>query len=213
MEKLGDVIETRFVLHPSVSVNFNKNEIELFSQGVCVARLTVQESESKVLDIRKEKIDYVEKNSSKVSSTDVIKIFRSCQEIQDFEAIYKIDLIKKISLTGIYDNEKSVGYNIINKNIWFTPRFGSVPFGPDIEINWDLDPFDNRSWVWLFHQLDFIKDLLNYDKENSLIAGLSFSFNVIKNWWNHNKDMPFTSDIVWHDHGSALRVAAYTGCI
>ncbi|PSJ48361.1 hypothetical protein C7I36_00620 [Zobellella taiwanensis] len=206
LEKLGGVIETRFVLHPSISVNFNNNDIEFLSKGVCIARLTVQESKSKILEIKKERIDYVENNRSKVSSTDVIKILSECPESQSYDATYKIELISNNALTVRYDDEQSVGYNILNNNAWFTPRFGTVPFGPGVKIDWSLDPFSNRSWVWLFHQLAFIKDLLNYDKDDSSGKGLSFCLGVLKSWWENNKDVPFTSDVVWHDHGSALRL-------
>ncbi|WP_343621274.1 heparinase II/III domain-containing protein [Acinetobacter proteolyticus] len=107
---------------------------------------------------------------------------------------------------GIYDSQKSIGENILKNNIWHTSRFGNITLGPDFKIDWKQDPFNNRSWVWLLHQLSFIRDLLAYDQKHHTNEGLIYSDHVIQSWWINHKEHPFSDQTIWHDHGSALRL-------
>ncbi|EPF69977.1 hypothetical protein F945_03541 [Acinetobacter rudis CIP 110305] len=112
----------------------------------------------------------------------------------------------EINSEDFYNSKLSVGANIIENNVWFAPKFGCVTLGPRFGVDWEINPFNNRSWVWLLQQWYFVKDILSYYFECNNKEILIFIKSIVESWWYTHKNTPYTNNMVWHDHGSALRL-------
>lgn len=97
-----------------------------------------------------------------------------------------------------------VGGNILQKGTWAVPRFGATGFSHPID--WQMDPFQNRSWVWLLHQLSFIQNLVTFDRQEKGIEGGVWAMQAIRSWWCLHSNPETAPPHAWHDHGSAKRV-------
>ncbi len=74
-----------------------------------------------------------------------------------------------------------------------------------IPVDWEMDPFSDRTWKWFLHQFEFISSLLAYDMAKSGDQGYELAKQFVRSWANlYLHDMSNT-DSVWHDHGTALR--------
>lgn len=82
--------------------------------------------------------------------------------------------------------------------VGFKPYTFSMPF------DWDVDPFESRTWCCNLHQFKVIKSLLAYDLENRCLKGLELCERLIISWVEKHL---FTERVepVWHDHSTALR--------
>lgn len=96
------------------------------------------------------------------------------------------------------------GEILLKTGLWEAPRFEATQLIRPLD--WSLNPFDNRSWVWLYHQLAFTNDLLSYDVETKGVAGREYLLSAFEHWWSLHADREAASDDAWHDHGTARRV-------
>lgn len=196
--KSSGVVETRFVLNPQLKIIYKKNNVILIdSTHSILIHLQVNASEAVWSD---EIVNYIDINGDQ-TSTKILK----CKSPLVSGFLHSISYSFKI-YTKKYDSKLSIGENIIENNIWHTPKFGNVFFGDLYREPWDIDPFKNRSWVWLYQQLSFVKDLLAYDRKHNSRKGLNLSLDIIKDWGNYHVKIDFTDRAVWHDHGSAIRL-------
>ena len=192
-------VETRFILNPNLEVYYRKQDIVLINHGHSVLLCLKTNSSNAVWS--DEIVNYVEKNRTKISTTRVLK----CRSPLDNDLLHSVVFSFKI-YTKNYDKKLSIGENIIENNIWHTPNFGNIFLGSIYRESWNIDPFNNRSWVWLYQQLSFVKDLLIYDQKHKSTKGLNLSLDIIKDWGNYHNDVDFKDRVVWHDHGAAIRL-------
>ena len=95
------------------------------------------------------------------------------------------------------------GSILLREGLWTARGFGPVRLV--LPIDWSMDPFSNRSWVWLFHQFAFMAELEAHDRSAGSADGALFSLAVAQSWWHLYADFKTAPDFAWHDHGSALR--------
>lgn len=73
-----------------------------------------------------------------------------------------------------------------------------------LPIDWDMDPFANRSWRWAFLQLDMLPRLLAYDQAFDSRLGADLGWQLIISWQQRFAAEPQHPD-AWHDHATAMR--------
>ena len=79
-----------------------------------------------------------------------------------------------------------------------------VPF--TIPVDWEMDPFELKSWRMYFQSLNWIHGYrLAYDKGDS--EALDTMVNILNDWWlkNHHREEP--EAMVWDDHATSDRLA------
>ena len=74
------------------------------------------------------------------------------------------------------------------------------------EPDWGIDPFSDRNWLWRYHQLEFIRDLLKAYEQSSDSKFLEESWRWINSWIDANYLDEPKSVMAWHDHATALRL-------
>ncbi|BFU77529.1 hypothetical protein ALC152_07440 [Arcobacter sp. 15-2] len=80
--------------------------------------------------------------------------------------------------------------------------FKAVPLTS--KIDWLENPYNNRTWMWHLHQMSYITDLIEYDKEYLNNKAVEYSLEIIKSWFTaFEKDLE--NVFAWHDHATALR--------
>ena len=82
-------------------------------------------------------------------------------------------------------------------------KFNSVKVD---EPDWGIDPFSDRNWLWRYHQLEFIPDLLKAYNQSLDPKFLEESCRWINSWIDANYLNTPQSIMAWHDHVTALRL-------
>ena len=82
-------------------------------------------------------------------------------------------------------------------------KFNSVRID---EPDWGIDPFSDRNWLWRYHQLEFLPDLLKAYNQSSDPKFLEESCRWINSWIDANYLNTPQSVMAWHDHATALRL-------
>lgn len=97
------------------------------------------------------------------------------------------------------------GKNLVQKNQLAFPCFEAWPL-PD-ELDWESNPFKNRSWQWRLHSLSFLPWLMADHWARKDMAALDKGLRLIRSWLNCwlESEPRVASEFAWHDHGSALR--------
>lgn len=124
-------------------------------------------------------------------------------EIQEFSySDAQMELANYLIKSGVNDSESRVR-DYLNGQI----RLGAFDKAEcNFPIDWRADPFNNRTWQWLHHQLAVLGDmsyLMVTKKQNFLVDSAS---SYIDSWIEHNfvKDLP--SEFSWGDHSTAHRL-------
>lgn len=100
-------------------------------------------------------------------------------------------------------NRVETGQLLLTQGEWYVARFGFAKMSNP--INWDMNPFNDRSWVWLLHQFEFFRDLIAYDMNQGGREGRDLCVRIAFNWWAAYCDPANSPTFAWHDHGSAKR--------
>lgn len=81
------------------------------------------------------------------------------------------------------------------------------PVKIEYPIDWEQDPFKNRSWRWRLHCLEIVNRLLNFYKKSNNHDALEKAALIIESWivTYQNTQPENTSEFVWHDHSTAKR--------
>lgn len=116
-------------------------------------------------------------------------------------------------LTKRIDVNKSVAAEaknyIVNNEIYVFKLW--KPFRYNDTINWDVNPYQNKSWRLYFQSLRMLGFLAEDYKYSKDVANINKSKEIIYSWYNHNKTtferepVGLFSD-VWTDHAVANRV-------
>ena len=79
-----------------------------------------------------------------------------------------------------------------------------VPF--TLPVNWDMDPYELKSWRMYFQSLNWIHGYrLAYDK--GAVEALDIMVNILNDWWLNNRDSEEPAAMVWDDHATSDRLA------
>ncbi len=98
------------------------------------------------------------------------------------------------------------GELLLDHNLWVPRGIFSFPATPiESPPDWSMDPYNNRSWVFLYHQLAFCPDLTAYDATHGNHRGLDLILSIVRDWWLHFSSAADSPKFAWHDHGAALR--------
>lgn len=84
--------------------------------------------------------------------------------------------------------------NLFPKTLWYS-------WG-----NWEVSPFNDRSWQWSLNWFEFLKYLMAFHHKYNSTAALNEAKTALESWvtsylYNISSDFEF----VWHDHTVALR--------
>lgn len=95
-----------------------------------------------------------------------------------------------------------VGKEIVENRKLSFGGFASYKFS--IPFNWDIDPYQSRTWLCVLHQFRFITAVLAYDVRYSSIEGFRICESLIRSW---TKSYIYSDKVepAWHDHTTALR--------
>lgn len=124
--------------------------------------------------------------------------------LQNFQEKTAAEQASAEQTAGYPKTKPEVGKLLLNKGLWFVERYGVAELGD--KINWRMDPFNNRSWVWLLHQFNFIPSLVAFDRQEKGIDGGVWAMKAVRSWWRLYAQPDTAAEIAWHDHGSAKRV-------
>jgi len=79
-------------------------------------------------------------------------------------------------------------------------------------IDWQMDPFGNRTWQWFLNWFSFISDFIAVDHKDNNDSILVQLLEMIEDWsrcyLNKSLNEPF--EFIWHDHATALRAEQVT---
>ena len=96
------------------------------------------------------------------------------------------------------------GEILLSEGLWYSQKFPPVRLQEPFD--WEVNPHDSRTWVWLYHQLAFSEALFAYDEEDGGRDGRNYYLRALKDWWTHHADVGTAPDYAWHDHGAAKRL-------
>jgi len=74
----------------------------------------------------------------------------------------------------------------------------------DSNIDWTENIFNNRTWMWHLHQMAYISDLVEYEKEYEDNKAIEYALELIESWFS-TFEKNLTNEFAWHDHATALR--------
>lgn len=76
------------------------------------------------------------------------------------------------------------------------------------KLNWQLPDYgiecNDRTFAFILHKMDYIKLLIDSDKNDNIKSGKELIFEFLKPWWYNFKNN-LTHSQAWHDHATALR--------
>lgn len=79
-------------------------------------------------------------------------------------------------------------------------------------IDWQVDPFENRTWQWLLNWFSFISDFIAVDHQEQNDKIIEQVLEFIEDWsatyLDCSLEHPF--EFIWHDHATALRAEQVT---
>lgn len=82
--------------------------------------------------------------------------------------------------------------------------FNSVDVG--IEPNWIEDPFNDRNWLWRWHQWEFARDLLKVWTVEKDEQSIELLLAWVRGWLDTHLWGDSKVKMAWHDHATALRL-------
>ncbi|WP_130860472.1 heparinase II/III domain-containing protein [Gracilibacillus phocaeensis] len=96
---------------------------------------------------------------------------------------------------------------IVNDQLIVHPLWEAV--STKHEIDWNQDPFNNRTWCYYLHSLSPVNYLMNaYEYEKQTIY-IDKAKEIINSWEENNSiNSQFVSEYAWKDHSTANRVVA-----
>ena len=99
------------------------------------------------------------------------------------------------------------GENLVEKNEIYLSSHWDV-FVYEGELNWDEDPFDDRSWVFYYHSLRMVSHLMNAYELTSNITFLEKAQWFLESWMEENPNpMNQVSEFAWGEHSTANRIS------
>jgi len=72
------------------------------------------------------------------------------------------------------------------------------------EINWNENPFNNRTWMWHLHQMSYLKYLLEYERYYGNGDAIEYIMEILDSWFQKCGN-DFHNEFAWHDHATAIR--------
>lgn len=94
------------------------------------------------------------------------------------------------------------GASIVTTGQWAAVGFPAIHLTP--AIDWQSNPFSNRTWCWYLHQFHFLLPLLAHaltaDDQQAAQLGLQLA-----RAWSDRYLADRSSENAWHDHGTAKR--------
>lgn len=112
------------------------------------------------------------------------------------------ELASYLIKSGVNDSESRVS-DYLNGHI----RLGAFEKAKcNFPIDWRADPFENRTWQWLHHQLAVLGDMsyLMVTKKHDFLIDSASSY--IDDWIEHNFVNALPSEFSWGDHSTAHRL-------
>ena len=142
-----------------------------------------------------------------------MKVENIMQLLSSFKENPPKDIKKKVedSTLEFYEKEKhrmlssgsiESAESLLNGEL-ILKKFNSVKVD---EPDWGIDPFSDRNWLWRYHQLEFIPDLLKAYNQSLDPKFLEESCRWINSWIDANYLNTPQSIMAWHDHVTALRL-------
>ena len=130
---------------------------------------------------------------NKPKSNDTLSILHSFfPKLKDRKIINTGRLDKK--LFDLFINKNNVPLNVSIK--------GYDKYNLKLPINWNLDPYNNRSWKWNFQYLGWTK---NYCKNQLDVCGY-----IISDWFKNELFREVPLEFTWEDHSLAKRLDVVT---
>ncbi|KGT46204.1 heparinase II/III family protein [Acinetobacter sp. HR7] len=187
------------IFDKEVSQGLYRYACYLFSNHKILEKKTYQESSEFVFDLL-------------VSGIYKIQVF-ILDMLTKKSILKKIDLgfffvesafLKKHKKNFINEKNEKLGEDFFSKGILQFPNFDLV------EVNqsdfYSLDPFKNRTWRWKLQQLEHLNYLISFYNSSKEDVILDYAFESIMDWDLYRNNNSKSDNMVWHDHGSALRL-------
>ncbi|WP_299497022.1 heparinase II/III family protein [uncultured Shewanella sp.] len=92
----------------------------------------------------------------------------------------------------------------ILQGIYSFSRFNDVQL--PLTLNWNEDPYNNKSWQWQFQQLIFSVSLMAASHITGNTAFDDKLKDTLLSWYHKNYKTNPPSTLSWHDHTTALRL-------
>ena len=119
--------------------------------------------------------------------------------------LYTEALNELLSRTVCSEEYQIYGKSLVEKSELIFPFF--QPWIVKNWSNWEINPFNNRTWQWKLNYLSYLSYLIAYfsiyKNENSLNIGRDSIIAWCDNWLHTVPKAKF--EFAWHDHGTALR--------
>jgi len=115
---------------------------------------------------------------------------------------------KKINVMSIndlkdYDDIEKVCNSLMKNRIFISKRYPIVE--ASFDSIWELDPLNDRSWMFWLHTLVIVDNLVNGYEYTGNDKYLDKAISITLNWKKHN--FPNSKSVMgWHDHSTALRL-------
>lgn len=106
------------------------------------------------------------------------------------------------------DSERTAS-DVMNGNFRF---LGKPAHKMKSGIDWDEDPFSDRSWNWSLHVMRYVADLTHVAGKRNNPAYLQAAEDLVFDWIQDNylvRQSEVPSKMTWHDHATALRLMAW----
>lgn len=81
---------------------------------------------------------------------------------------------------------------------------GHPPYNLSVDLDWEGNPFDSRTWLWALHQFKFLPMLLAHAANLGDSDAVQFACALVQSWSSRFLD-DRSFGAAWHDHGTALR--------
>ncbi|HEY9032259.1 MAG TPA: DUF6270 domain-containing protein [Kangiella sp.] len=133
----------------------------------------------------------------------IIMLEQKQLDLKELHGTYKKNehLVKQLLSLNLA-NDLHIGEQIIESGLISFKGFKDYTF--TTPFNWNIDPFNSRTWLWNLHQFIIVKPLLSYDVNYSSLEGYKIIKDLLHTWAGlyvvDNKVEP-----AWHDHATALR--------
>lgn len=97
------------------------------------------------------------------------------------------------------------GRKLIEKQKLFITNFKGVDIAPGVD--WESNPYNNRSWQWSLNCFSFISDVIAFDLKKPSYRCITFIKSIISDWFNKYIDANIQGgfEFTWHDQATALR--------
>lgn len=117
----------------------------------------------------------------------------------------KISDWHKSKLDALTDIHAASGQRILTESTWDSPYFGTISLA---DGHWDHPEDFPRTLAWQKHQLQFLPDLIAFDRYNGSEKGGEEALSTVLQWWDIFKDSPRDkTNPPWSDHATARRLS------